>query len=207
VFQDYNYARLHKNEKKLIGASITIRSALDESDYEYNIIRYTGELSGVDYSHPSSIHCDVFIEPRAFRELAENTRNGLLPQTITIEFSRPSFFTATTNKKETPKKPPLEFGWEPDGSGMVWHNKEEDDRIIPVASVRLDYAVVKAQYDDKQAGRLLPIQSYTDRISDQISPLQTALANMLKELRWTRMGVIALVIVVIWFSIARRLPF
>ena len=40
VFQDYDYARLHKNEKKLIGASMTIREALRNSYYKYNLMYY-----------------------------------------------------------------------------------------------------------------------------------------------------------------------
>jgi hypothetical protein len=39
VFQDYSYARLHKNEKKLIGARIAIHPILDESYYQYNAMQ------------------------------------------------------------------------------------------------------------------------------------------------------------------------
>src|SRR5262245_28073987 len=182
VFQDYNYARLHKNEKKLISANITIYAALDDSDYQYNRMQYFDEQKHDLFYQPSSIYFSVFIAPTAFRELVDNVRGGLFPEKILIEL--PS------------KKAPIEFGWEPDGSGMIWHNKEKENRMIAIESVRFDYAVVKPRYDEKQLDRLLPMQAATDRINEQIVPIQTSLAEMLKYLRWITMGIVALAIMI-----------
>jgi hypothetical protein len=127
-----------------------------------------------------------FIAPTAFRELIDNIRNGLLPETISIELS---------------EKAPLEYAWEPDGSGMIWHNKGKENKRVPIESITFQYAVVKAQYDEEQTGRLLPMPSHalTGRINEQIAPIQTTLADMSKQSRWTMMGVVALVVMVIWF--------
>jgi hypothetical protein len=194
VFQDPSYARLHKNEQKLIGASITINPLPDDSYYQYNDMSYFEEVKG-DYSSPSSIFFSVFIVPTAFRELVDNIRNGLLPETITIELS------------DNRKRVPLQHGWQPDGSGMVWHNIEQENRRVPIKGVLFGYAVVKAQYDEKH--QLLPMQSYTlaDRINEQIAPIQTTLAEMSKQSRWTMMGVVALVVIIVWFLIAKRASF
>jgi hypothetical protein len=70
VFQDYSYAKIHKNEKKLIGASITVRPLLDDSYYQYNAMHFFSENRGDDFYSPASIHFAVFIEPTVFRELA-----------------------------------------------------------------------------------------------------------------------------------------
>jgi hypothetical protein len=37
--------------------------------------------------------------------------------------------------------------------------------------------------------------------------VQATLADMLKQSRWTMMGVVALVVIIVWFSIAKRTPF
>jgi hypothetical protein len=83
VFQDQSYAKLHKNEQKLLNASITIRAAPDDSYYQYNVMRYMGETTGDDSYHPS-IHFEVFIAPTALSELAANIKGGLFPGTRTI---------------------------------------------------------------------------------------------------------------------------
>jgi hypothetical protein len=44
LFQDYGYARIRKNEEKLIGASITIRSTTDKPDGEQSAMQYMGEI-------------------------------------------------------------------------------------------------------------------------------------------------------------------
>jgi hypothetical protein len=168
VFQNYSYARIHKNEKKLIGANITVRPILDDSDYQYNAMQYFSEQTGVDFHSPASIHFSVFIEPTVFRELAGNIRGGLYPEAITIELP-------------TRPKTAIEFGREPDGSGMIWHNTEKENRRIAIKSIRFDYAVVKARYDEKQVDRPLPMQfNAADRINERIALIQTNLAEMLK---------------------------
>ena len=68
----------------------------------------------------------------------------------------------------------MEFGWEPDGSGMIWYNKEKENKQVPIESVRFHYAVGKPRYDKKQVDRFLPMQSTTstDRINEQIALIQ-----------------------------------
>jgi hypothetical protein len=202
VFQDYNYARLDKNEQKLIDASITIRAIPDGSYYEKNLMCYRGEVKTDDFYSPSSIDFDVFIAPTAFRELAGNLRSGFLPETITIDLPSPSFFTRRYSDGRVEKGGPVEYGWEPDGSGMIWHNKRNPE--IPVKSIRFDFPVVKPR---KQAGRLLPAPSNApaERTSEQIALIQTILADLLKHLRWITIGIVALVIMGILILIQRNL--
>jgi hypothetical protein len=185
VFQDYDYARLRKNEGKLISASITIRELPDNSYYQLNAMHYMAEIGGNDFSRPSTIVFDVFITPEAFNKLSDNVRNGLLPQIITIDLSY------------DPKNTPLALGWEPDGSGVIWHNRERESQRIPIEGVKFYYAVLKPKYDG-QTYRLLPIQSDppTEPIGEQIAPIQTTLVDLLKYFRWATIGIIALVIMI-----------
>jgi hypothetical protein len=204
VFQ--SYARLHKKEDKPIGASITIRAIPDDSFYQHNAMHYMSETTGADFNHPSAILFDVFIALTAFRQLTDNIRGGLLPQTITVGLARdasPPFFTTSANSE---KKAPLEYGWEPDGSGLIWHNKEKERQKVPVESIRFDYAVVKPRY---QMNRLLPMQSDapTDRVSQQIASIQTTLADVLKYLRWATIGIVALAIMIGILISKQRMPF
>jgi hypothetical protein len=187
VFQDYNYARVRGNEKKLIYASMTVRPCLGETDYQYNTMSYFDEQTGDDFHSPALIHVETFMEPTAFRQLVDNIRGGLLPSVVLIELP----FRVLREKS------PMEYSWEPDGSAVVWHNKEEQDRRIAVESVRFDYAVGKPHYDEKQMGPLpIQVDAPTERLSEQIAPIQASLNEMLKYLRWTTMGIVALAIMV-----------
>jgi hypothetical protein len=186
VFQDYNYALIRKNEKKPIYASMTIRQILDDSHYRYNQMRYFDEYD----HHPSSIHFDVFIVPTAFCELVANLRCGLYPETITIELPLP------TTRANAEKKAAMEFGWEPDGSGVIWHNKEKESRIIPIESVSFEYPLAKPRHDEERENRLLPMQFSTpaDRINEPIPQIQASLAQLSKYARWITIGVVALAV-------------
>jgi hypothetical protein len=124
-------------------------------------------------------------------------KSGLYPETITIELADSA--RASTDPKQ---RPPIEFGWEPDGSGMIWHNKEKENRNIAIESVRFDYALIKARHDEKQV-----VSAPADRINEQIAVIQTSLAEMLKYARWITMGVVALAIMIAVLTIKRGITF
>jgi hypothetical protein len=192
----------------LINARMSIHPISDDQDYRYNVMQYMAEGRGDDYHFPSSIFFRVFIPLTAFRDLLENIKSNLFPETITIELISPQLFTTNADRG---KKPPVEYGWEPDGSGLIWHNKQKENQKIPIESIQVLYAVVKPNYDENQAGRLLPMQlssAPTDRISEQIGQMQTILADISKRARWITMGIIALVIMILIILISRiRMPF
>jgi hypothetical protein len=208
VFQDYIYARLDKKKKKkkkknLIGASMTIRPLPDESYYEHNTMQYFSEQTGDDFYSPASIYFTVFIEPTAFRELADKIKSGLYPETITIELARSPRIST-----DPQRKPPIEFGWEPDGSGKIWHNTEKENRKIAIESVSFDYAPIKSRHDEK-VDRPLPIEvsAPADRINERIAVMQTSLAQMLKYARWITIGVAAIAIMTAILMIKRGMLF
>src|SRR5437764_14713453 len=70
VFQDYGYAKINKEDSKLISASMSVRAIPDDSYYQHNVMHYFEETTGDFSSHPSSIMFNAFVEPAAFTELA-----------------------------------------------------------------------------------------------------------------------------------------
>jgi len=196
IFQHYNYARIRNKHENLIGARLTIEPTSEDSDYRRNSMRYMDEVRGEFESFPTTIFFGVYVAPATFRELVDNIKSGLLPETITIGFERDPLY-AIGNPQE---KRLLEYGWEPDGSGKIWHNKERENRAIPIENIKFDYAVVKPRYDEK-TNQLLPMMPDLppSRINEQIASIQVMLAEMSKHLRWASVGIIVLaVIVALW---------
>src|SRR6266849_2511356 len=200
VFQNYNYARIRNKHTNLIGATLTIEAASDDSDYKRNSMRYMEEIQAEFFSKPTTIFFTVYLAPTAFRELADNVRKGLLPETITIGFDRDplgSVFKRIDNPEE---KKPLEYGGEPDGSGVVWHNNEKENRIILIDSIKFDYAVAKPRYDET-TNQLLPRLPNIPpaRMNEQIASIQIVLVELSKHVRWAAIGIIVItVMVAIW---------
>ena len=217
AFQNYGFARLDKKEKKLISAIMVICEAQElaaqprlmrgpaagteagmvgDSYYKHNYMSYFDEATTVDDYSPSSIYLNVYIDPKAFRELVENIRSDLFPEVISIYLvDDPSgFFTDTTKPKRTW---PIEFGSEPDGSGMIWHNKDKEHQRIPIERVSFHYAVGEPRYDEKHRFVRMQSTTPTDRINEQIALIQTSLAELLKYSRWIPIGVVALAIIAV----------
>jgi hypothetical protein len=190
VFQDFAYARLHKKEKHLISASATFQAMPDDSYYKYNAMRYVGERNNEDGPDPSSIHFQVYLPAGTLRELAHNIRAGLYPNTIEFGLADDPgrFFTVPGSSERRT----IEFGWEPDGSGKIWHNTEKENQRIAIDNVKFDYAVSKPQYDEGHDYRRLPMQfgSIVEQGSAQAALVQTGLADISKILRRIATGVI-----------------
>ena len=98
------------------------------------------------------IHFDVFVAPELHREFVDHIRSGLFHDTtrVGLETDRLQFLKTDDGTKS---KPPIEYGWEPDGSGKIWHNQEEANQRIAVESIDFNFAVAKPPHDEKQPGR------------------------------------------------------
>jgi hypothetical protein len=102
---------------------------------------------------------------------------------------------------DSPKKRTLEYGWEPDGSGMIWHNKEKENQRITVESIRFEYAVAKPRYDETEITRVLPMpaNAMAEQRDAQATLVQNRLGEILTYLRWVAVAtaVLAFVIVIV----------
>ena len=197
IFQHYDYARLYNKHENPIGVRLTIHPASEDSHYKRNAMQYMDAVNGEFESFPATIFFTVYVPPTTFRELADNVKNGLLPETITFQFEHGPFYTVVGSPQ---KKRLLEYGWEPDGSGIVWHNKEKEDRSVPIESIKFDYALLKPRHDET-TNQLLPMMPHLSpsRTNEQIASIQIMLAEMSKHLRWASVGIIVLaVIVALW---------
>jgi hypothetical protein len=200
IFQDYNYARIHNKHDKLISARLIVEPVIDDSDYKRNRMRYSDAVQGEFDSFPATIFFSLCVEPATFRELADNVKHGLLPETITVGFERDPLGSVFQRVDNPEQNRPLEYGWEPDGSGMVWHNKERENRAIPIENVKFDYAVLKPRYD-LTTNQLLPMMPDLPpvRTNEQIASIQIMLVEMSKHLRWAALGIIVVaVMIAIW---------
>lgn len=188
------------DEKRHIGASLTIRPSPDDSRESH--MRYLGKVQGDDYRYPSSIDFAAFIEPTAFRELVDNIKVGLFPETITFDFeNQVQFYTIVYQDGTREQKKALEYGL-PDQ--LVWHNREQENQRVPISSVTFKYAVLKARFG--QNFRLLPrpVIAPADRIINQTALIQTGLAEMQKYLRLILAIIVVLTICVAAYTLFHK---
>jgi hypothetical protein len=67
-----------------------LRPGKNDEDYARNAMWYHDEHKSDDDFFPAEIWFPAFIPPKTFRELAANTKSGLLPSQITVKFEGPS---------------------------------------------------------------------------------------------------------------------
>ena len=200
IFQYYYFQAARHNEKA-IGAGITVRAAPDEAHCQRSVMRYVEGYKDEELGDtPSSIHFDALISPMLFKELVENIRRSLFPSKITIELFHELF-----NKDS-----PIGYGWEPDGSGKIWHNSEPKNQVIPIVKLRFEYAVTKPhdeEHDEERVDQPLPPQSapLADVITERFDFLQGKITDALVYLRWTAttVFVIAAMIAIVIFRQSR----
>ena len=186
VFEDYYYARLRKTEKKLIDASITISPLPDDSYYQYNAMHYHYRDGTHTDGRPTSEICfTAFIEPAAFRELADNIKVGLFPDTISIEF----------DYRMQKLQQALEIGLDSGNWGMIWHNTKQENLTVPIKRVKFSYAILNTDYG--KGLRRLPLQRKAP-VVEQLAEIQTRLAKMSEQLRW--LATLTLIVVVAYVT-------
>jgi hypothetical protein len=122
------------NNKNGISGFLTLEQAKTDGHYTYNRMTYCDEIVSDDpmVSNPSQILFTVFVPPGDFQELVSNSRNGLLPSTIMVELQHDILGESS----------PIKFGWEPDGSGKKWLNRDEKNKHIKIQGISFHYDVL-----------------------------------------------------------------
>jgi hypothetical protein len=109
-------------ERTLKGANwkATFTEAATYNDYATELgaigfLKYWPESQSVDDSRPETCHVSVALTQDVFGTLLSALQNGRLPKAIHIEAKG------------------LEWGWEPDGSGVVWNVEASD--ALPIIEI------------------------------------------------------------------------
>jgi hypothetical protein len=156
IFEAPRYAKIRGHQDKLINATLCVRQALSADDFKYNRLQYFEAVRGDDYGNDPFIYFDFWLHPHDFSELMRHVQGGLVPSTVQIHL-------------EFNKSSPIQFDWEPDGSGLKWDNKSTDNRRVPIESVSFHYELLKA--------------TETGEGSAQLSELKDGLAKAQREVR------------------------
>lgn len=131
VFTDPRLMHHHKGAQ-LIGFSLIVSSAQSSDEFSDNKILYRKGSGTEDDYWESSIFARCNVPPDQYTTLLKNVRSGLFPSRITIEIGE---------NVDRGDDAPLEYGWEPDGSGIIWHNKRSGS--LPIQGVRFFYPVLE----------------------------------------------------------------
>jgi hypothetical protein len=135
IFCNPRYSKL-RGEEKMISATVSISRAGHDEDYPYSKLRYFPEVQTDDGFHDSSLHFRAYLPPTDFDDLITNLRNGLAPASVSVRLKYDMWDKAS----------PLVFGWEPDGSHLIWNNDTAEARKagLEITSVKFGYGLLPA---------------------------------------------------------------
>lgn len=194
VFQNPGYARIRRKpekEDKTISAQLSVYEAKKEEDLAYNNMHYLGEISSDEGLHPSSISFSFALPPRDFQTLLTNIQSGVLPSTVQIDLEHPLF-------GEPSESHPLQYGWEPDGSGMKWRNKTTEGKKVKIESVSFRYEIIKEAFDSETGEPIaLESTSITEVVNQHAKELKDKLAEVTTQIKyvgWIVLGAAVLLI-------------
>lgn len=170
---------------KLISAHLSVCEASSESDSQYNTIHYHEAIKGDDYGNPPFIGFDFYLHPRDFDELMKHIQSGLIPSTVQVDLG------STRNEAL-----PIKYGWQPDGSGKKWNNKNEENRHVQIERISFHYDLQKSVEDSDTGERL----TSADIATKNARELKDGLAKLGKEVRhigWLIIGATVLALLIL----------
>ena len=129
--------RLTSGEKfsKLEGVVRLTRSLAENTDRPVGLLTYVPEFQSKDdlESQPSTYQVDSGLPARQFDELVSAARHNRIPTSICVDVAGEG----------------VEYGWEPDGSGIDWNNKEHPSALIAELRFSLPF-VMPADDEDRE---------------------------------------------------------
>lgn len=185
VFENSVYSRIRGNTAKLISAQLSIYRGSTKSDYKENKMRYLGGIESDFYNSEASIEFTCFLMESDFNELIENIRNGHTPSEVVVDLAH--------NLRE---KTTLEFGWEPDGSGMKWNNVDKKNRTVKIEEISFGYQVLKENYNENSELILSESQVSEADYRTKVLQTMTSLNNFQVELKKNARNIIIVLLVI-----------
>jgi len=186
VFRNPSWART-RGAKETVSGSITIRQARNAEDFGSNDMRYFERQSFEDSEIPPQIHFHLCLPSDDFQQLITNARGGLLPSSILIELAHNLF------EKPSEKPSPIQYGWEPDGSGKKWNNRLEENRCIKIEGATFNFEMLRP-VRDRSTGEIAesaPL-SPAESMQAQTAIIKAALLSILSEIRHVGLAVAAI---------------
>lgn len=172
--------------------SCAFLAARDSKDFDKNILHYYEGATAADPedSYDGAIQMNSFLPEAQFDVLLKNLCAGLIPKRI-VAYLNLSLDNAT-----------MTYGWEPDGSGKKWANRDEANRHIPVEKVSFEYDLREVEIED-QTDQLVTISTHAHGetaqrlavLSERVGKVEAyakSAAEMLKILVMAALGAIVL---------------
>jgi len=132
VFQNPAYAKIRSSKEALVG-SFSIAQAREPEDFGFNQMRYIEGVKTDDGDIGPQIHFRLYLPSDDFQQLIANARSGLLPSSISIDLAHNIFDRSS----------PVEYGWEPDGSGKKWNNRASENRSIKIEGATFTFELLR----------------------------------------------------------------
>jgi hypothetical protein len=165
-------------------ASITEAIAYNDHATEQGAIgflKYGPESQRADDHSPETCYASVALKPECFCTLLSALQAGRLPKSIHIEAKG------------------MEFGWKPDGSGVVWNVNSAS--TLPIVDIRFNVPLI-ADLQPLTPSSPFEIPVVSDRhpsTTYDIKSLERTLISVLQKLetRFSRIGVSVIAVAVL----------
>ena len=140
---------------------------------------WPAERQSVDNPMPETCHASVALTPEVFGTLLSALQNGRIPKAIHIDAKS------------------LEWGWEPDGSGVVWNVEAANALPIVGISFNLPLLAEVERPPSSDPWDISPASDQHPSTTHDIKSLEKMLISVLERLetRLTRIGIFAVVVV------------
>lgn len=190
TFTNPRYAKLREHKGEMIGAQLSVVCAQSDADFEYNVMLYHKgiEAAGIRNAEPASMTFTVHVSAAEFAELLASIRGGLLPSGIGIRL------------KSSLKDDVLKFGWEPDGSGMSWNNKSDENKAVPISHISFQYELRK---EELNAETLEPEIVSSDR---EKSTSLTNIARRVEAIETYLNSISKMIAIIMFLAVAAAIP-
>jgi len=172
------FSRAYRDtEKTKITMSMSVMRISDEfsAEQQASAIYYSSGVQG-DFGIDAYLSVHQYLKSKDYDDLLLNLKNGLIPATISIDSGFHPFEEGEA----------IGYGPAPDGSQVVWKNKDKENQRVELESIDFSYRLLSQQKDEDgiidpavsgPEGHLRKLQLSLKKIEDRLDVTS-------KYLRW-----------------------
>lgn len=132
----------------------------------------------------SSLAIHIPLLPLELDFILKNIQSGIFPVAMTIDYQTNYFSVDDGDGGRKEPENIITYGWEPDGSHLIWKNSKKENQRVKLTTVSFSYSPLPAKRNEESYRLEIPkVQNYLEMISSELGLLHQNIESSFEKLR------------------------
>jgi len=171
----------NQRDEDSIGCQVTLYVSSEQRE---PVLCYRAGVSSEGGHSNSLLEIIIPLLPLELDFIVKNIQSGIFPVTMSIDYHTDYYSVDVEGGGRREPENIITFGWEPDGSHLVWKNSKKENQIVKLTSVEFSYSPLPAIRNEKNQRLEVPkVQNHQVMMSSELGVMRQSIESGFEKMR------------------------